>query len=643
MINGDPFASLPTPLNMHNELKEHKNLGRAGEISSASVSDQRDLPSFAFAESWREGVYQAVYRRRDVRHFRPDPVPPDVLARVLDAAHHAPSVGFMQPWNFVIIADRATRQQVQALYERERLAAAQFFDEPRRSHYLSLKLAGILDAPLNLCVTCDPTRAGPTVLGRNSVPETDVYSTCCAVQNLWLAARAEGLGVGWVSILKLPQLRAILGIPPHVVPVAYLCLGYPKQFWEQPELERAGWRRRQPLASTIYYESWERITHPNWPALHRLAPRVHPAGASSMKRIIEVTRAIDPLNEAARSAARARHTQLTKPQGSLGRLEELAITIAGITGDDQPSLTRKAIIVLTADHGVAAEGVSAYPQAVTAQMVQNFLHGGAAINVLARRAGARVVVGDLGVAVDLPPHPELVAHKIAYGTQNMAQGAAMTSEEAIAAIVAGIEIAESEWKRGLDLVGTGDMGIGNTTASSAIVAAITGAAVRDVTGRGTGIDEAGWQRKVALIEQALHINQPNPDDPLDVLRKVGGYEIAGLVGVILGAAAHRVPVIIDGFISGAAALIATELCPPVRGYLIAAHNSVEIGHRRMLAHMDLVPLLNLDLRLGEGTGAALAMQIVDDAVAVLNEMATFAEAGVAQKEQPAQSAASSTQ
>ena len=362
-----------------------------------------------------------------------------------------------------------------------------------------------------------------------------------------------------------------------------------------------------------------------------------------MQQIIKLTKSIRPLDEAAMRAARERQNQLTKPQGSLGRLEELAVTIAGITGNERPTVARKAIIVLAADHGVAAEGVSAYPQAVTAQMVQNFLHGGAAINVLARRAGARVVVGDLGVAADLPPHGELVAHKIAYGTQNMAEGPAMTSEEAIAAIVAGIEIVETEWERGLALVGTGDMGIGNTTASSTIIAAITGAAVRDVTGRGTGIDNAGWQRKVAVIEQALHVNRPNPADPLDVLHKVGGYEIAGLVGVILGAAAHRVPVIVDGFISGAAALLATELCPPVLDYLIAAHNSVAIGHRRMLAHMELVPLLNLDLRLGEVTGAALAMQLVDDAVAVLNEMATFAEAGVAQKEQLGQNVESSTQ
>jgi nicotinate-nucleotide--dimethylbenzimidazole phosphoribosyltransferase len=602
---------------------------------SAELDTSVEVPAtFAFPAPWREGVYQAIYRRRDVRRFRPDPVPPDVLARMLDAAHHAPSVGFMQPWNFIVVADRQTRQQVLDLYGRERQAAAQFFDEPRRAHYLSLKLEGILDAPVNICVTSDPTCAGPAVLGRNSVPETDLYSTCCAVQNLWLAARAEGIGVGWVSIVKLPQLRAILGIPHHVIPVAYLCLGYPEQFVDRPELETSGWRRRLPLGSTIYYEAWGHATHPDWPALDRLAPGAASSRGGSMKRIIDVASRIRPLDEDAMRAARERQDQLTKPQGSLGRLEELAVKVAGITGQVRPQLPRKAVIVLAADHGVAVEGVSAYPQAVTAQMVQNFLVGGAAINVLARQAGARVVVADLGVATEITEHPNLVNKKIGYGTRSMTAGPAMSVEETLAAVSAGIEIVESEIAQGLDLVATGDMGIGNTTASSAIVAAITGRPVPEVTGRGTGVDDAGWHRKVAAIERALAVNRPDPADPLDVLAKVGGYEIAGLVGVILGAAAYRLPIIIDGFISGAAALIATELCPVVHGYLIAAHNSFEIGHRVMLERMELVPLLNLNLRLGEGTGAALAMHLVDDALAVLDKMATFEEAGVSDKEQP---------
>ena len=309
-------------------------------------------------------------------------------------------------------------------------------------------------------------------------------------------------------------------------------------------------------------------------------------------------------------------------------LRSLSIHLAGITGRDRPRFPRKAVIVLAADHGVAIEGVSAYPQAVTAQMVANFVAGGAAINVLARQAGARVVVGDLGVAVDIPQSGDIKQKKVGYGTRNMAAGPAMSMDEALAAIIAGIDILEEEAETGLDIVVTGDMGIGNTTAASAIVAAITQRATVEVTGRGTGLTDEGWHHKVAVIDQALLVNQPALDNPLDVLAKVGGYEIAGLIGVILAASARRIPVVIDGFISGAAALIATEICPAARDYLIAAHLSVEVGHRVILERLQLAPLLNLNLRLGEGTGAALALPLIDAAAAILDEMATFAEAGV---------------
>lgn len=245
-------------------------------MQQPSSTSETSVADLALPEAWRDGLYQTIYRRRDVRRFRPDPVPPEALARILAAAHHAPSVGYMQPWTFLVLSDLTTRARIQDLHQRERMAAAQFFDEPRRSAYLSYKLAGIMDAPLNICVTCDPTVAGPAVLGRNSTPETDVYSTCCAVENLWLAARAEGIGVGWVSILKVPQLREILGIPHHVVPVAYLCLGYPDTFRDRPELETAGWRQRQPLKDVIRYETWDRTTHPGWPSLHTLAPAESP-------------------------------------------------------------------------------------------------------------------------------------------------------------------------------------------------------------------------------------------------------------------------------------------------------------------------------------------------------------------------------
>lgn len=341
---------------------------------------------------------------------------------------------------------------------------------------------------------------------------------------------------------------------------------------------------------------------------------------------------IKPLDEAAMQAARARQDTLTKPRGSLGKLEELSIRLAGMKADPFPSVERKAVIVMAADHGVTAEGVSAYPSEVTAQMVLNFLRGGAAINVLAQQAGARVAIVDIGVAQEFEPLPGLLRRKVLCGTRNLAQGPAMTRSEAEQAIQVGIDVLNEEAGNGLDIVATGDMGIGNTTSSSAIAAAILGLPVPEVVGRGTGIDDEGLERKIRVIERALALNQPKADDAMDVLHKVGGLEIAGLAGVMIAAAGRRIPVVVDGFISTAAALIAVGLAPRLRDYLISAHHSVEIGHQAMLTHLNLMPLLDLNMRLGEGTGAALAFHLLEASTRVLREMATFGEAGVSDKE-----------
>jgi nicotinate-nucleotide--dimethylbenzimidazole phosphoribosyltransferase len=340
---------------------------------------------------------------------------------------------------------------------------------------------------------------------------------------------------------------------------------------------------------------------------------------------------IKRLDAQAMAAARQRQNTLTKPLGSLGRLEKISIQLAGIFGQSVPTVRGKTIILAAGDHGVAQEGVSAYPQAVTAQMVQNFLRGGAGINVLARHVGAKVVVVDAGVVADLPPHPDLRIQKIGKGTQNIARGPAMSRTQALSALEAGIALAEEVIARDIDLIGTGDMGIANTTPSSAIVAVITGASPEGVTGKGTGISEEGWHRKVSVIKQALTVNQIDASDGVDVLAKIGGFEIGFLAGVILGTAAHQRVVVLDGLISGAAALLAFRLCPDAREYCIAAHLSAEPGHQAILSFLGLQPLLHLDLRLGEGTGAALAMPIIEAAARCLAEMATFAEAGVAEK------------
>lgn len=341
---------------------------------------------------------------------------------------------------------------------------------------------------------------------------------------------------------------------------------------------------------------------------------------------------IEPLDERAQEAARQRQERLTKPQGSLGRLEELSIQLAGIQGNPLPSITHKVIITMAGDHGVAAEGVSAYPQEVTPQMVYNFLYGGAAINVLARHVGARVVVVDMGVATELERHPDLIVHKVALGTGNIVRGPAMTREQAVQAILAGVEVVEAQIAQGLDIVGTGDMGIANTTPSAAIAAALIGGEPARFVGRGTGVDDEGLARKIRAVERALEVNRPAPKDALGVLAKVGGYEIGGIAGVILGAAANRRAVVVDGFISTAAAMIAVGLAPAARPYLIAAHRSQETGHAQMLGWLGVKPLLDLDMRLGEGTGAAIAISLAEAACKILHEMATFDEAGVSEKE-----------
>lgn len=319
----------------------------------------------------------------------------------------------------------------------------------------------------------------------------------------------------------------------------------------------------------------------------------------------------------------------TKPRRSLGRLEEVACQIAAIRGTtDVPAALDKAIVVMGADHGIAEAGVSAYPQEVTAQMLLNFARGGAAINVLARHAGARVVVVDMGVKSPLPPDLGIRAERIGPGTRNFAREPAMTRDEAIRAIEVGIRIATELAGEGITLLGIGEMGIGNTTATSALAAAFTGASAAEVTGRGTGIDNATYARKIDAIRQALALHEPDPSDPVGTLAKLGGFEIAGLCGVVLGAAAARIPLVMDGFIATTAALCAMRIAPAAGGYLIASHRSVEVGHRLVLSAIGAKPLLDLDLRLGEGTGAALAMNLVEASLRILAEMATFASAGV---------------
>lgn len=340
---------------------------------------------------------------------------------------------------------------------------------------------------------------------------------------------------------------------------------------------------------------------------------------------------IEPLKAEFLDKAQDRLDNLTKPQGSLGRLEEFAKRYVAIRESLHPRIEHKAIFTLAGDHGVTEDNVSLYPREVTPQMVYNFIRQGAAINVLARFIGARLYVVDMGVDHDFEPIEGLIVKKIAKGTRSITKGPAMTREQALRAITAGIELVEMAKNDGVDIIGVGDMGIGNTTPSSAIIAATSGIPVKDVTGRGTGLDDEGLRRKVSAIEKALDVNRPDPTDPLDVLAKLGGFEIAGITGIAIGAAAHRIPVVADGLISTAGILLAAELNPTVKAYIFPSHKSVEVGHLAMLERIGIGPVLDLSMRLGEGTGAALGIQLIEAAVKIYREMATFSEAGVSEK------------
>jgi nicotinate-nucleotide--dimethylbenzimidazole phosphoribosyltransferase len=565
------------------------------------------------------GLYEAIEGRRDVRSgFTLDPVPDDVLTRVLDAAHKAPSVGLSQPWDFLILRDQNVRARIRRMVHRDRDRYAASLPAARASAFAALKVEAILDTPLNIVVTSDATRGGRHVLGRQTQPRMAAFSTACAVQNLWLAARAENLGVGWVSFFDERELAAELGLPPHLEIVAYLCVGHVEQFQSEPELAQAGWAKRRPLSWTVHQERWGARGLP---------------GRQASAVLEETIAAIGPLDVDATSAARARQDNLTKPRGALGVLEDFSIQLAGLAGECPPPMPEPAAVaVFAADHGVYAQAVTPWPQEVTVQMVANFLAGGAVINAIAKQAGAEVVVVDVGVAAQLDPIPGLLPRKVRAGTRDMTLEPAMTRDEAVAAIEVGIELARDLVAAGNHCLLTGDMGIANTTASAALISVFTASSPAEVTGRGTGIDDAMLSHKITVIEAALALHRPDAADPIGALAAVGGLEHAALAGFLLGAAALRTPVVLDGVIAGAAALVAAALAPDSTAAMIAGHRSAEPGAARALAHLELRPLVDLDLRLGEGSGAALSLGLVQSAARVLREVATFDGAGVTDKD-----------
>ncbi len=591
------------------------------EMSTAPVEDVRQstgpaAPAYNDAE--REAVLKVMRERRDIRNgFRSDPIPHEVLLRVLEAAHTAPSVGHSQPWDFVVIRSAETRSSMHDLAMRQRDAYAKSLPKGRAKQFKELKIEAILDTPVNIVVTADPTRGGRHTLGRHTQPQMAPYSAALAVENLWLAARAEGLGVGWVSFFDEREMVRALGLPDHLEVIAYLCVGYVDEFPDEPELMQAGWSKRRPLSWVVHEETYGRRALP---------------GEEPHDLLGETVAQIRPLDAKALGEAWERQKRMTKPPGSLGMLEIISAQLSGLSRQCPPPIPEPAAVAIFAgDHGVHAQGVTPWPQEVTAQMVANFLGGGAVCNAFAAQVGAEVCVIDVGVAAELPATPGLLPRKIRAGTSDMTTGPAMTREEAKQAIEVGIETARDLVAAGNKALLTGEMGIANTTASAALISVYTDTDPAEVTGRGTGINDETLARKTEVVRRAIELHQPDPADPIGVLAAIGGFEHAAIVGLLLGGASLRTPVILDGVSAGAAALVARAIAPEVLAACIAGHRSAEPGHVAALNKLGLRPLVDLDLRLGEGTGALLALPLVQSTARAMHEVATFDSAGVTEK------------
>lgn len=575
-------------------------------FDASRAADRGAAPQgWRYSDQTRAAVHQVIAERRDIRRFRADPVPEDVLERVLTAAHRAPSVGLMQPWRFIVARSLDTRMQVRRLAQRERIRQAERFDE-RAGQFLDQKIEGIVEAPLGVVVCCDHGDPDAEVLGRGSIPETDVYSTACAIQNLWLAARAEGLGIGWVSFYRPDDLRAVLGIPAQVDPMAYLCLGWPDERPERPGLESAGWASRMPLADVVMQERWR-------DAPLQTPPREDVAGPDRVAAI----------------AARDRLDQLIKPSGSLGALETVIERWAAITGSPPPAQLRAAVLVCAADHGHVARGTSLFDAEVSGQVAAAAARAESAVGVLARAGGHELLVADIGLQAATPDRVRDV--KVARGTADFLDGPALTAEQVDAALAAGRALTAELASRGASCLVVGEIGIGNTTTAAALASVLTGATAEQTVGRGSGMDTAGLERKRAVVSAAVKRHGPALD-AYAALQAVGGLELTALTGAILESARLGLPVILDGYATAVAAIAAVGINPAAGEVLIAGHRSAERGHHLALAELGLEPLLDLRLRLGEASGAMLALPVIAAAGALHAEMATFAEAGITRRD-----------
>ena len=565
-----------------------------GDVTSAQT--RREAPrAWAFDEAERDVFYAVALGRRDIRRFRPDDLGPDVVERILSAAHAAPSVGHSQPWRFVVVRDPTTRDRAALMADREWHRQAGTFADRSGRQMLDLQLHGIREAPVGIVVCCDRRTAAQGVLGRATYVDADVWSCACAIENLWLAARVEGVGVGWVTLFQPDELAALIGLPDGVATLGWLCLGWPDERPPEPGLERAGWSARQPLSEVVRWERWQENGAP--PRSHLQAPAPE-----------AVVRARDEADA------------LLTPPGSLGALDRAVDRLAALgLGPETPATS----VIAAARHPVTRHGVSTYADSVTREVLEATVAGESLGAVAARLVGADVVAVDAGVPGD--PVAGAVECRPLSAPGDLVSSDALAAHDAERLVAAGRDLARGLGRR---LVTLGEVGIGNTTVASALVVARLGLDVGDAVGLGAGGDSATLARKRAAVEAALTraaSTHADLDDPLVLLAALGGAEIAYLTGVLLGAAEQGSAIVLDGLVTSTAALLAVALEPAVAAHLVAGQESREQAHRSLHVHLGLEPLLALRLRAGEGVGALLALQLVRTAAGLRARTGRVAE------------------
>jgi nicotinate-nucleotide--dimethylbenzimidazole phosphoribosyltransferase len=568
-------------------------------VGDATSASQRaaDPTGWAMGEQVRDALHRVVGARRDVRRFRPDPVPADVLERVLSAAHAAPSVGHSQPWRFLVVQDAGTRDRAAVLTDRERLRQAAQLEPDAARRLLDLQLEGVREAPLGVVVCCDRRTPAAGVLGRATFPDADLWSCVAAIQNLWLAARAEGLGLGWVTLFRPEELAGLLGLPDGVVTLGWLCLGWPDERPPAPGLERAGWSRRLPLSDVVL--------HDRWPVEDAGAPAAPPSHLRAPDREAVV-------------AARDQADRLLTPPGSLGVLDRAVDGVVALGGAGTSGGT---LVLVAADHPVAAHGVSAYSPGVTRDVVRAAVAGMSLGATAARTAGLGVCVVDAGVSGAPVPGATVIRPVDPRG--DLVGRPAMTPEDVRRSLDAGRELGRAAAAAGL--VALGEVGVGNTTVAAALACGLLDADPTDAVGLGSGADAEVLARKRQVVGEAVgRARRDYPAltrDPVVALAELGGPELAVLAGVVLGAAEAGAAVVLDGYATSVAALVAVRLEPGVQPALVAGQRSRERGHEFVLQDLGREPLLDLRMRAGEGVGAALAGGLLLAGLALRRETA----------------------